>query len=379
MTCEEARGAFTDLYDGTLSGPPLAALSRHLDGCPTCRRDWVAFRLTAGALGDLRDEEPSPGFAARVVERIEAPRWWRRLGSSLVLPLRVKLPIHAAALVMLGVAGLWVSQRSPEIQRAVDPGVPPVERLVTAPPPAAVASVPARESKPTPRTPQSVAPVPRPVPPIPAPPAAATVEAPAIVRQEKAAPPAPAGASRPPADVPTSSLPKRLESEAPGPPVLRSVPAPSDARDRSLVEGLAAPGTAAKEARAAAPSRGTADELFSAAATEFAAQDYAQAVLHLRAFLAQYPTDRRAPDAHFFLAEAYRAQQEYAQAFAAFAEFVQQYPTHRRAATALYRQGEVALAAGNSAGCTILREALSRYPEAREAAPARESLSSRCP
>ena len=25
MTCEEARGAFTDLYDGTLSGPPLVA------------------------------------------------------------------------------------------------------------------------------------------------------------------------------------------------------------------------------------------------------------------------------------------------------------------------------------------------------------------
>jgi tol-pal system protein YbgF len=145
------------------------------------------------------------------------------------------------------------------------------------------------------------------------------------------------------------------------------------------VEGLAAPGTAAKEARAATPARGTADELFSAAATEFAAQDYAQAVLDLRGFLARYPADRRAPDAHFFLAEAYRAQQQYAQAGAAFAAFVQQYPAHRRAATALYRQGEVALAAGDSSGCAILREALSRYPEAREAAPARGSLSSRCP
>jgi tol-pal system protein YbgF len=379
MTCEEARRAFTDLYDGTLSGPPLVDLSRHLDGCVTCRRHWVAFRLTAGALGDLRDEEPSPGFAARVVERIEAPRWWRRLGSSLVLPLRVKLPIHAAALVMLGMAGLWVSQRSPEIQRAADPGAPPVERPVTVSPPAPVASVPPPESKPAPRTPKPAAPVPRPVPPTPAPPAAAKVEAPAIVRQEKAAPPPPAGAPQPAAEAPTSSLAKRSESEAPGPPVLRSAPGPSDARDRSQVEGLAAPGTAAKEARVAAPARGTADDLFSVAATVFAAQDYAQAVLHLRAFLAQYPTDRRAPDAHFFLAEAYRAQQQYAQAGAAFAAFVHQYPAHRRAATALYRQGEVALAAGDSAGCAILREALSRYPEAREAAPARESLSSRCP
>jgi len=337
MTCEEARGAFTDLYDGTLSGPPLVGLSRHLDGCATCRRDWVTFRLTAGALEELRDEEPSPGFAARVVERIEAPRWWHRLGSSLVFPLRVKLPIHAAALVMLGMAGFWVSQRSPEIQRAADPGAPSVERSVTMSPPAPIAGVPAPESKPAPRTPQ------------------------------------------PAAEGPTSSLAKRSESEAPAPRLRQSAPAPSDARDRSLVEGLAAPGTGAKEARAAAPARGTADELFSVAATEFAAQGYAQAVLHLRAFLAQYPTDRRAPDAQFLLAEAYRAQQQYAQAGAAFAAFVNQYPAHRRAATALYRQGEVALAAGDSSGCAILREALSRYPEAREAAPAQESLSSRCP
>ena len=379
MTCEEARGAFTDLYDGTLSGPPLVALSRHLDGCATCRRDWVAFRLTAGALEELRDEEPSPGFAARVVERIEAPRWWRRLGSSLAFPLRVKLPIHAAALVMLGVAGFWVSQRSPEIQRAADPGAPKVERSVTMSPPAPVAGVPAPEAKQAPRTPQPAANVPGSAPPTPAPSAAAKVEAPAIVREEKPAPSPPGGAPPPVAEGPTSSLAKRSETEAPAPGFRQSAPAPSDARDRSLVEGLAAPGTAAKEARTAAPARRTADELFSVAATEFAAQGYAQAVLDLRAFLARFPTDRRAPDAQFLLAEAYRAQQQYAQAGAEFAAFVNQYPAHRRAATALYRQGEVALAAGDSAGCAILREALSRYPEVREAAPARESLSNRCP
>jgi hypothetical protein len=257
MTCEEARGAFTDLYDGTLSGPPLVDLSRHLDGCVTCRRHWVAFRLTAGALGDLRDEEPPPGFAARVVERIEAPRWWRRLGSSLVLPLRVKLPIHAAALVMLGMAGLWVSQRSPEIQRADDPGAPPVERPATVSPPAPVAGVPAPESKPAPRTRKSAAPVPRPVPPTPAPPAAGKVETPAIVRQEPAAPP-PAGAPRSAVEAPTSSAKSR--NRGVGSPVL--VCACSVRRDRSRV-GPAAPSIAAKSRGPRRPGRRT--SLFRAA------------------------------------------------------------------------------------------------------------------
>jgi len=379
MTCEEAREAFTDLYDGTLSGPPLVALSRHLDGCPTCRREWVAFRLTAGALGELRDEEPSPGFAARVAERIEAPRGWRRLASSLVFPLRLKLPVHAAALVMLGVAGLWVSQRSPEIQRAANPGAPVVERPATVAPPATVPDVPTPEARlATQKPPAPVAP--RSAPPAPAPPAAAKIEAPAIAREEQAAPPPPpGGVSQPAAEAPTPSLAKRSDSEASAPRLSRSAPAPSDVRDRSQAEGLTAAAPAAKEARAAAPGRRTADELFSAAATEFAAQSYAQAVPHLQAFLAQHPSDGRAPDALFLLAEAHRAQQQYAQAGAAFAAFVTRYPAHRRAATALYRQGEVALAAGDSSGCAILREALGRYPEAREAAPARESLSGHCP
>jgi TolA-binding protein len=378
MTCEEAREAFTDLYDGTLSGLPLVALSRHLDGCPTCRREWVAFRLTAGALGELRDEEPSPGFAARVAERIEAPRGWRRLTLSLVFPLRLKLPIHAAALVMLGMAGLWVSQRSPEIQRAANPGAPVVERPMAMSPPAPVPGVPTPEARLATQKPS--APVaPRSAPPAPAPPAAAKIEVPAIVREEQAAPPPPGGVSQPAAEAPTSSLAKRSDSEASAPRLSRSAPAPSNVRDRSQAEGLTAATPAAKEARAAAPGRGTADELFSTAATEFAAQSYAQAVPHLQAFLAQYPSDGRAPDALFLLAEAHRAQQQYVQAGAAFAALVTRYPAHRRAATALYRQGEVALAAGDSSGCAILREALGRYPEAREAAPARESLSGRCP
>jgi predicted anti-sigma-YlaC factor YlaD len=77
MNCPEAREAFSDLYDGALSGPPLADLSRHLDGCPACRAEWAAFRRAMHALQDLGSEEPSHGFAARVAERIEAPRWWQ--------------------------------------------------------------------------------------------------------------------------------------------------------------------------------------------------------------------------------------------------------------------------------------------------------------
>ena len=332
MTCDEAREAFTDLYDGTLSGPPLTALSQHLDGCRACRLEWAAFRKTMQALGDLRDEEPSPGFAARVLERIEEPSWWRRAVEAIVFPLRLKLPLHAAALVLLGVAGVWISQRSPELRQAADVRVPTsAERFASPPPPAPLPDKAAVEPRPE---------------------------------------------ARPTAPPPPSA--KKAEPEPAAARALRSAPGPegSGAKMESALQ--AKPTSPAAEKEIAGSPAGTADDLFSAAATEYAAQNYQAAIEHFRAFLAQYPKERRAPDAQFFQAEAYRAQRRYAEAGAAFDVFLGQYPDHQRAPVALYRQGEARLALGDASGCRVLRDALDRYPSAREAAAAREALAARC-
>ena len=371
MTCDEAREAFTDLYDGTLSGPPLTILSQHLDGCPACRLEWATFRKAMQALGDLRDEEPPPGFAARVVERIEGPTWWRRAIEAILFPLRLKLPLHAAALVLLGVAGVWISQRSPELHRTVDRRAPaPVERSASTPPPAPLPNKVAVE-------PRSEA---RPIaPPLPAP---FTDERVGTSSGVSSAPGTPEGlAVRDGASMPAAPPPppaKKAEPEPAAARALRSAPGPegSGAKMESALQ--AKPASPAAERDVAGSPVGTADDLFSAAATEYAAQDYQAAIEHFRAFLAQYPKENRAPDAQFFQAEAYRAQHRYAEAGAAFGAFLGQYPDHRRAPVALYRQGEARLALGDASGCRFLRDALDRYPGAREAAAARETLAARC-
>ena len=379
MTCDEAREAFTDLYDGTLSGPPLTVLSHHLDGCRACRLEWAAFRKAMQALGELRDEEPSPGFAARVVERIEAPSWWRRAIEAIVFPLRLKLPLHAAALVLLGVAGVWISQRSPELRQAVDLGAPaPAERSASSPPPAPlpdkVAVEPRPEARPTaPPPPPSAAPAPAPF----------TAEKGGTSSGASIGPGAPQGlAARDGASLPAAAPPpppaKKAEPEPAAARALRSAPDPegSGAKMESALQAKPA-GPAAEKEIAGSPA-GTADDLFSAAATEYAAQDYKAAIEHFRAFLAQYPKENRAPDAQFFQAEAYWAQHRYAEAGAAFGAFLGQYPDHRRAPVALYRQGEARLALGDASGCRVLREALDRYPGVPEAAAARGALAARC-
>lgn len=372
MNCDEARAAFTDLYDGALAGLSLATVSQHLDGCVDCRHEWTAFRQTMQALKGLGDAEPSQGFAARVVERIEAPRWWERVARGLVCPLRVKLPIHAAALVALCLAGLWMLQRSPELQRVTDLRAPvSLERPASATGPQAPVppSASERKGEPTQRASKAPAQVrPSRLPsPVSAPPVEGKHEAPAAAQESVGAPQTPGGqdAGLLPAAPPPVAAEKSAEAEPAAPRLLRSAQAPVQVRER---------------AQTTLPvGSGTADEIFSAAATAFAAQQYESAVDALRTFLARCPGDSRVPDARFLLADAYRAQARYAEAREEFEAFLRQHPDHRRAPTALYRYGEVLLLLGDPAGCAVLRDALNRHANAREAASAREMVSARCP
>ncbi len=385
MNCDEARAAFTDLYDETLAGPRLVRVREHVDGCPACHAEWLAFQAALQGLKELADEAPPAGFAARVVRRIETPSRWERVAAALVFPLRVKLPIHAAALVMLGLAGLWMGQRSPEVQRAVDIRAPRQQEQPASTPTARPAAPPAALGK-AETAPRAAAPrsdtrgAGRPAPP-------AVRSAP-----EKGAEPArtlerddsgEAPAQREDAPKTLAAPPAAVENRVRPGPAARVLPpsAPPQEGDRQKKgAATAAPSAGAAMQSAPAPlARRPADDLYSNGVAEYAAHRYEDAIRALRAFLAERPGDARAPDARFLLADAYRAQGRYAEASAAFDAFLGEHPDHRRAPAARYRQGEIRLILGDRSGCGILHDALQRYPDAPEAASARETLAGRCP
>ena len=342
MTCDEAREAFSDFYDNTLSGPPLAALTRHLKTCPACGMEWAAFQRAVRAVADLGSAEPSPGFAARVRHRLEAPPWWQRVLHWLFLPLRVKAPIQALALVLVAFAGLLIYQRSPDLRREADPGVaspPPVARdaPATGPTPAAP---PAADA--TARGAQGVKP---------------RADAPGQRRAERQAPPA-----RPKAEEERAPSPLREEAKGMG---KGAEPAQSPAP--------------AKEGQLSTMGTGSADELYSTALKDLARQEYDRAIDGLRSFVAQHPRDARVPDARFRLAEAYFTRQRYAEAIPEYEALTREFPDSSLVPTALLRQGQARLALGDRAGCQVLGDVAGRYPRAPEATQAREVLSTRCP
>lgn len=377
MTCDDVRQAFSDLYDETLSGPRLVTLTQHLTTCPACREEWARFRQAMQAMAALGEAEPSPGFAARVRQRLEAPRRWARVLRWLFIPLRVKVPIQAVALVLLVFAGLLLYQGSPEVRRAIAPleaPSPPAARQAPAPSAPPAAGERARpEEMPAPRVdtrregqlaPQAP-PLPASAPPPPAPSEAER-------RRERTKEAGKIGA---PSEAPKVAEPSQeFHAKRPEPGLAARQPVPYAAP--APAQGQAGP---AKERQATSAPATPADQLYSAALTDLGRQHYDQAIDNLRAFIQRHPRDARIPDARLRLGNAYVAQQRFEDAIPQYEVLVRDFPDSPLIPAALYRQAQARLAMGDHAGCQLLRDLTDRYPQAPEAAPAREALASRCP
>lgn len=110
-------------------GGPREAHRRHLEGCRRCREELAGLRSVDELLAELPALEPSPGFAAAVMERVHLPMpWYRRVWSS------VTERWLLAVLALLGggaTAGfsLWIAAR-PELSLGGLAGFA-VERLST--------------------------------------------------------------------------------------------------------------------------------------------------------------------------------------------------------------------------------------------------------
>ena len=143
MTCHEARELFSAFVDDELDPRERSALDAHLVGCADCRRELDRFGRTVSLVQALPPERAPAGFVDRVVTRARPAPWPVRLVRGLFVPW-TKLPLEAAAILLVGGLAVWVYQQTPEQQQSV--------RLEQAPPSAeapAPVEAPARVETPT--------------------------------------------------------------------------------------------------------------------------------------------------------------------------------------------------------------------------------------
>ena len=146
MTCHDARELFSDWTDDALTVEQRARVEAHLGQCADCRKELERFTATVALLHRTERPRAPVGFVDRVLAATQSVPWYGRLFQRLFLPLSVKLPAEAAALLLVAGLAVYVFQRTPELQRTAQETLPPASRPAapTLPP----ASAPAGEKAP---------------------------------------------------------------------------------------------------------------------------------------------------------------------------------------------------------------------------------------
>ena len=113
MNCEEVQKYLSDFLDKNLDVEHGAAIRDHLAICSLCSEEMASLAECQRLVSGLPVVEPPVGFTNRVMaevrETANPPRLWERL----FLPLRIKIPLQATAVVLIAVLAAYIYQKEP--------------------------------------------------------------------------------------------------------------------------------------------------------------------------------------------------------------------------------------------------------------------------
>jgi anti-sigma factor RsiW len=158
MTCHEARDLFSALIDETLTREQRADVYGHLTTCAECRRELTALERTVALVRGATPVRAPAGFVDRVLAAARPVPWYVRVARAALLPWPVKVPLGAAAVVLVAGLAVLMFRGSQEQQQAArheprplsDRAAPPASgppvapSMPAAPPPASAPEVTSR-------------------------------------------------------------------------------------------------------------------------------------------------------------------------------------------------------------------------------------------
>lgn len=126
MTCHDARELFSALLDETLTREERTDVYAHLATCAECRRELEAVERTVALVRGATPVRAPAGFVDRVVEAARPRPWYRRAARAALLPWPIKLPLSAAALLLVGGLAVLIVRgtRAPERAARTVPAAP---------------------------------------------------------------------------------------------------------------------------------------------------------------------------------------------------------------------------------------------------------------
>src|SRR6266436_7659577 len=113
MNCEEVQKQLSDLLDKSLDIERAQEIQDHLAACSPCSAEMASLAEYQHLVSNLPTIEPPVGFTAglmaKIREAVQPPTLWERL----FLPLQIKIPLQATAVVLIASLAAYIYQKEP--------------------------------------------------------------------------------------------------------------------------------------------------------------------------------------------------------------------------------------------------------------------------
>lgn len=112
MDCEKVRDQFSSLLEGELKPEEEETIREHLGSCPGCQKEWVEFNRMMDWLHSVEEEDVPEGFLSEIQKK-RKERKGKQVRTEAWFLRSAKIPIQAAAMVMIVFLALYLTKMSP--------------------------------------------------------------------------------------------------------------------------------------------------------------------------------------------------------------------------------------------------------------------------
>jgi Predicted integral membrane protein (DUF2275)/Putative zinc-finger len=117
MNCEEVQAQLSDYLEKALPTADVKIIEAHLSACALCRMETDHLSECIHQVASLPIVDPPIGFTQRVMAHVreinEKPSFWERW----LFPLRIKIPLQAAAVLLVGILAVYLLEKEPPEKR----------------------------------------------------------------------------------------------------------------------------------------------------------------------------------------------------------------------------------------------------------------------
>ena len=111
MNCEETGLQLSEFLDRTLDGDYLRNVREHLTGCPRCSEELAGLAECRRLVSSLPVVEPPVELVTRIMADVREAAHRPGILERLFPPVRLKMPLQAAAVVLIGILSVYLYQK----------------------------------------------------------------------------------------------------------------------------------------------------------------------------------------------------------------------------------------------------------------------------